>query len=113
MRETVESIKRQFEALIAKVDPVSAEMLSDGDYATQLADCVAKIYVMLNNGMCEELEVCHTCTRQRDYLREAIERFETVAQNGTLDTETETFYFGFVRRLDEIRENIRTVLGTL
>ena len=113
MKETVESINRQFEALSAKIDPASAEMLQDSDYATQLADCVAKTYVMLNNGMCEELTVCQTCAQQRDFLREALEKFEAVAQSGTLDADAETFYFGFVDRLKEIRENIRTVLDTL
>ena len=113
MKETVESIKQQFEALSAKIDPASAEMLKDKDYATQLADCVSRTYVMLNSGMCEELSVCHTCAQQRDYLRDAMERFEEVAQGGDLDAETEKFYFGFVAQLNKIKENIANVLGTL
>jgi len=113
MKETVESIKRQFDALSAKIDPASAQMLRDRDYAMQLADCVCKTYVMLNNGMCEELTVCSTCARQRDYLRDAMERFEAVAQNDEVDRESERFYFGFVAQLKQIQENIAAVLATL
>ena len=113
MKQTIESIKKQFEALNAKIDPASAEMLQDKDYAMQLADCVAKTYVMLNNGMCEELEVCHTCAQQRDYMRDAMERFEAVGQTGIKDKETEAFYFEFVDRLNGIRENIDEVLTQL
>jgi hypothetical protein len=113
MRATVEAIEKQFEALSAKIDPVSAEMLADHDYAMQLADCVCKTYVMLNNGMCEELTVCSTCAEQRDYLREAMERFEAVAQRGEVDAESEAFYFGFVTQLKQIQENIAAVLTTL
>ncbi|MEJ2468128.1 MAG: hypothetical protein P8Y65_03745 [Campylobacterales bacterium] len=113
MKQTVEAIKRQFEALSAKIDPASAEMLQDRAYAMQLADCVAKTYVMLNNGMCEELEVCHTCAQQRDYLRDAMERFESVGQTGETNKETEAFYFEFIDRLKGIRENIDGVLAQL
>ena len=113
MKETIDAIKKQFEALSAKIDPGSAEMLQDRDYATQLADCVAKTYVMLNSGMCEELTVCNTCAQQRDFMREALERFESIAQSGEVDAEAEAFYFGFVKRLNEIKENIQGVLSTL
>ena len=113
MKETVESILRQFEAMNAKIDPASSELLQDHDYAVQLADCVAKTYVMLNTGMCEELTVCNTCAEQRDFMRSALERFETIAQSGRVDAEAERFYFGFVERLETIRANIRTVLASL
>jgi hypothetical protein len=113
MKESIESIREQFEALNAKVDPTSAEMLKDHDYAVQLADCVAKTYLTLNDTMCEELSVCHSCAQQRDFLRDALERFEAIAQNGNVDASDETFYFGFIERLSEIRENIRVALASL
>lgn len=113
MKETVESIKGQFDALHAKIDPASAEMLRDRDYAMQLADCVSKTYVMLNSGMCEELTVCTTCAEQRDYLRDAMEQFEAVAHCGEVDGASEAFYFGFVAQLKQIRENIAAVLAAL
>jgi len=113
MKKTVESINRQFEALSAKIDPFSAEMLRDRDYTMQLADCVAKTYVMLNNGMCEELTVCQTCAQQRDYLRVAMEHFETVVQCGEVSAASEAFYFDFVVRLERIKKNIGRVLESL
>lgn len=113
MKQTIESVKQQFDALSAKVDPRSVQMLKDRDYATQLSDCIAKTYVMLNNGMCEELEVCHTCAQQRDHLRDALERFEAVAQNGQVDAAFESFYFSFVEQLKTIRANIDKVLAQL
>lgn len=113
MRETIESVKRQFEALSAKIDPMTAEMLNDRDYTAQLADCVAKTYVILNNGMCEELTVCHSCAQQRDYLRNAMETFEAAAQKGNVTPELERFYFAFVEQLGVIRANIEKVLSQL
>jgi hypothetical protein len=113
MRETIESVKRQFEALSAKIDPMTAEMLNDRDYTAQLADCVAKTYVILNNGMCEELTVCHSCAQQRDYLHNAMETFEAAAQKGSVTPELERFYFAFVEQLGVIRANIEKVLSQL
>lgn len=113
MKETIESVKAQFDALSAKIDPTSAEMLKDRDYTAQLADCVAKTYVVLNNGMCEELTVCRTCAEQRDFLRDAMEKFEAAAQLEKIGAETEQFYFTFIDRLDTIKKNIEKVLSEL
>lgn len=113
MRETIESIKQQFEALGAKLDPTSTQMLGDPGYASQLADCVAKTYVMLNNGMCEELTMCQTCAEQRDFLRDALERFEAIAHSGDIDADAEAFYFAFTERLGVIRSKIEQVLSGL
>ncbi|GEM_PF-2790200 len=113
MIETVESIRKQFEALAAKVDPASTEMLRDRDYATQLGDCVAKTYVMLNNGMCEELTMCRTCAQQRDYLRDVMVMFEEVGRSGVVTPRIEQRYFHFVEQLEEIRGNIAQVLAQL
>lgn len=113
MIETIEAIGRQFDALAAKTDPTSSRMLRDHDYAVQLADCVARTYVMLNNGICEELTVCRTCVRQRDYLRDALELFEEVARTGIVNDEVERRYLEFEARLTEIRSRIREVLAAL
>lgn len=113
MKETVEALKYRFDALSAKVDPTSCAMLSDPDYTTQLAECVARIYVMLNDGMCEELEVCRSCAEQRDYFRQAMEVFDTVAQNGQIDDTLERFYFEFVDRLRQSGINLEGILRTL
>jgi len=113
MKETIESIKWQFEALSAKIDPLSAEMLRDRDYAMQLADCVAKSYVMLNGGMCSVAIVCRVCARQRDELREAMEWFETVGQTGALDGGAEKRYFEFIGRLEGIRQSLEKALKLL
>ncbi|WP_345970607.1 hypothetical protein WCX72_02040 [Sulfurimonas sp. HSL1-6] len=113
MKETIESINRQFDALIAKIDPLSAEMLRDRDYAVQLADCVTRSYVMLNDGMNSEHEVCCACALERDYLREAMARLELIGQTGEVDTETERFYFEFVASLWTIRRHIAAALSRL
>ncbi len=113
MIETIESIQRQFEALRAKLDPASTEPLRNKAYAQQLGDCVAKTYILLNNGMCEELTMCRTCAQQRDYLRNMMELFETVGETGEVTPEVETNYFNFVERLGEINANIELVLAEL
>ncbi len=111
MREPVESILRQFEALLAKLDPTSVEMLQDRDYAVQLADCVARAYLMLNNGMCEAVDVCRSCAGERDYLRGAMERLETIGETGEVDAAVKRFYFDFIARLDTIRRRIEMLLS--
>lgn len=113
MRATIEAARRQFEALLAKLDPTSTQMLHDRDYVAQLSDCVARTYTMLNDGMCEEATVCHSCAGQRDYLRDAMETFDTLAATGKIDAATEAFYFDFVARLGEINANIGRVLQQL
>jgi len=113
MKEMIESIHRQFDALIAKIDPLSAEMLQDRDYAVQLADCVTRSYVMLNDGMNSEPEVCCACAIERDTLREAMEWLEVIGQTGEVDEETEQFYFEFIATLGTIRRHIATALSRL
>lgn len=113
MRATIEAARRQFEALLAKLDPTSTQMLHDRDYVAQLSDCVARTYTMLNDGMCEEATVCHSCAGQRDYLRDAMETFDTLAESGEVDAQTEVFYFDFVTRLRQIVTNIDEVLTRL
>ena len=113
MIETIESIKKQFAALAAKVDPASTDQLADRDYTAQLADCVAKTYVMLNNGMCEELTMCKSCAQQRDYLRGVMEMFEEVGESGEVTDEVRRQYFRFVEQLREIETNIERVLSQL
>lgn len=112
MKETVEALKHRFDALSAKVDPTSCTMLRDPDYTTQLAECVANIYVMLNSGMCEELTVCRNCAELRDYLRQAMEVFDTAAQSGKIDNDLERFYFDFVGRLRQSGANLEAILHT-
>lgn len=113
MIQTIESIKKQFDALSAKVDPASTEMLADPDYTAQLADCVAKTYVMLNNGMCEELTMCSTCARQRDELRDVMVMFEELGRTGTVTEQVREQYFRFIDQLNEIEKNITGVLAEL
>jgi len=113
MFETVEAVRRQFDALAAKVDPLSAGMLEDSDYVTQLGDCIARTYVMLNNGMCEELTMCRTCAEQRDYLRDVMVFFDEVGRTGQVTPDVERRYFRFIEQLSVIRRNIRKVLVEL
>lgn len=113
MEKTIEAARRQFTALQAKIDPLSTQMLRDRDYVVQLAECVAKTYTMLNDGMCEEVSVCHTCAQQRDYLRDAMESFEALAETGEVNADVERFYFDFVARLRQIVDNIDAVLQDL
>ncbi len=113
MLKTIEAIKKQFDALAAKVDPDSAEMLGDKDYAAQLGDCVAKTYIMLNNGMCEELTMCKTCAQQRDYLRDVMEMFEEVGRTGEVSETVRSEYRRFIDQLAQIRTNIEHVLAEI
>lgn len=113
MKETIESVKGQFDALISKIDPTSASMLGDRDYTSQLSDCVARIYVMLNSGMCEEVTVCQNCAEHRDYFRQAMEVFEAAAFTGNVDSDVIDFYFDFVRHLRSAQQKIDEVLSSL
>lgn len=113
MIQTIEAILHQFDALAAKTDPTNARMLLDPDYAVQLADCVAKTYVMLNNGICEELTMCESCAEHRDYLRDVLEMFDEVARMGVVDEEVERRYLQFEIKLYEIRSRIRQVLKSM
>lgn len=106
MRVAIEAIKKQIQALVATVDPVSTQQLHNRDFVTQLADCIAKTYVLLNEGMCEELTVCRSCAQQRDFLRDTLTVFEEVARSGSVSYADEQHYYNFVGRLKEMQVNI-------
>lgn len=113
MRAAIETINKQIRALVATVDPVSTQQLRNRDYATQLADCIAKTYVLLNEGMCEELTVCRSCAQQRDFLRDTLSVFEEVARTGSVSHTVEQRYYDFVLRLKEMQANIDDALARL
>ncbi len=110
MLKTIVDIKSQFGNLMEKIDINSKDILKDKEYVQAIAEDVAQIYVKLNDTICEELSMCHTCTQQSDYLRDMMLMFEELVEVKEIDPRTENRYREFGSRLQDIINKIDNVL---
>lgn len=110
MLKTIVDIKSQFLNLLEKIDLNSEYILNDKEYVKVMAEEIAQIYVMLNESVCEELSMCHTCMQQSDYLRDMMLMFEELEDAKKLDATIQNRYKEFASRLEDIINKIDTVI---
>ena len=110
MIETITNIKSKFVNLLDKIEIDSDEILTDKKYVKEMSEDLAKLYVYLNDAICEELSMCHTCAQQSDYLRDTMSMFEELSTDREVDAETINKYREFPKRVEDIIKKIDTVL---
>ena len=110
MLKTIVDIKSQFVNLLEKMDTNSEDILKDKEYVQEIAEDVAQIYVMLNDSICEELSMCHTCTQQSDYLRDMMLMLEELVEAKEIDISVQNRYRELASRLEDIIKKIDNVL---
>ena len=114
MIETIRNIERQFQTIDQMVNTQSFAMqLKDPNFIEKLSMAVEEAYVSLNDGMCEEIKVCHTCSYQRNYLRNIMGLLNEIEGSGNLSSTVKRELFTFPEKIQEVLVRIQKALKEL
>lgn len=84
----------------------------DKDYFTKLSIESEEAYVLMNEGMCASLSVCHECADHRDFIRTILETLSELESNGSLATAHTAKLTEYSDRVNKILQNIAVVLAS-
>jgi hypothetical protein len=114
MLQTVQNIDKKFQEIKQIIgNDFSATHLHDSGFVSRLREAVEKTYLLLNEGMCEELSVCKECARNRDYLQTMIVELENIENGDTITEAVEDRFVSFSLMLDDLLSRIKSVIGEL
>ena len=114
MIETIKSVEKQFENIDSMVNTATyGAQLKDPNFIEKLSIAVEEAYVSLNDGMCEEMKACQTCSYQRNYLRNMMGIFNDIELNGALSSTVKRELFTFPEKIKEVLSRIQQVLKEL
>ncbi len=114
MKETIKKIERQFLDIREIMgDELDVSALEDSRYLDRLSNCIDETYIVLNQGMCEELEMCHTCAKHRDILGTVMETLNDLDSGANITDDVILELKDFVNTLDDILVRIKEVLHNL
>ena len=111
MRSEVERVKDRF-LEIKKVigNDFSTAHLDDSAFVSQLAEVLEEAYIELNEEMCQELEVCHSCAENRDNLREIMVMLDDIESGATVTDAIGDHFMAYSLELERVIGRIDGVL---
>ncbi len=114
MRETIQKIEKQFQGIEAMVNTQSyGVQLKNPAFIEDLCSAVEEAYVSLNDGMCEEIKACSSCSYQRNYLRNMIGILNEIEEGQELSSTIKRELFTFPEKIKEVLTRIEQVLKEL
>jgi len=114
MIETIRRVEKEFLNINAMVNTQSfGVQLKDAAFIEKLSGAVEEAYVSLNEGMCEEMKVCHTCNYQRNYLRNIMGLLSEIEGGAELSSTVKRELFTFPEKINEVLIRIQKVLKEL
>jgi hypothetical protein len=114
MLQTVQKIETKFRGIkeIIGAD-FSASHLHDSDFVARLKEAVEETYLLLNEGMCEQVAVCKECARNRDYLQTMIVELENLESGVAVTAAVEDRFMGFSLALDDLLSRVGSIVSEL
>lgn len=114
MIETIQKVEAQFQKIDKMVNtPTYGMQLKDATFIEKLSIAIEEAYVSLNDGMCEEITACHTCSYQRNYLRNMMGIFNELEEGATLSSTVKRELFTFPEKIKEVLARIDQVVSEL
>ncbi len=114
MIETIRNVEKQFRNIDAMVNTQSFGIqLKDPSFIEKLSMVVEEAYVSLNDGMCEEIKVCHTCINQRNYLRNIMALLSELEGGKDISSTVKRELFTFPEKIKEVLVRIQQALKEL
>lgn len=114
MVETIRKIEIQFLTIDQMVNTQSFGIqLKDPSFIEKLSMAVEEAYVSLNDGMCEEIKVCHSCSYQRNYLRNIMGLLNEIESSGNISSTVKRELFTFPEKIQEVLVRIQKALKEL
>jgi hypothetical protein len=114
MLQTVQNIEKKFLGIkqIIGAD-FSASHLRDSGFVSGLKEAVEETYLLLNEGMCEEISVCKECAKNRDYLQTMITELENIENGDKITAAVEDRFISFSLMLDDLLSRVDSVVSNL
>jgi hypothetical protein len=114
MVETIRNVEKQFRNIDQMVNTQSFGLqLKDPTFIEKLSMVVEEAYVSLNDGMCEEIKVCHSCSYQRNYLRNIMALLNEIEGGGDISSTVKRELFTFPEKIKEVLVRIQQALKEL
>ncbi|MCJ7764406.1 MAG: hypothetical protein MUP09_00485 [Thiovulaceae bacterium] len=114
MVETIQNIEKQFQNIDQMVNSQAFGMqLKDPGFIEKLSMVVEEAYVSLNDGMCEEITVCNSCSYQRNYLRNIMALLNDIEGGGDISSTVKRELFTFPEKIKEVLLRISRALKEL
>ena len=114
MIETIQKVEAQFQMIDKMVNtPTYGAQLKDAAFIEKLSIAIEEAYVSLNDGMCEEIKACHTCSYQRNYLRNMMGIFNELEEGASLSSTVKRELFTFPEKVREVLARIDQVVSEL
>lgn len=111
MIETIQNVEKQFQYIDSMVNTQTyGAQLKDPTFIQDLSIAVEEAYVSLNDGMCEEIKACQTCSYQRNYLRNMMGIFNEIEGGAPLSSTVKRELFTFPEKIKEVLGRIQQVL---
>lgn len=111
MIETIRSVEQQFQTIDSMVNTATyGAQLKDPSFIEKLSIAVEEAYVSLNDGMCEEIKACQTCSYQRNYLRNMMGIFNEIEAGKAISSTVKRELFTFPEKIKEVLVRIQQVL---
>jgi len=111
MIETIQNVEKQFQHIDSMVNTQTyGAQLQDPDFIQSLSIAVEEAYVSLNDGMCEEIKACQTCSYQRNYLRNMMGIFNEIEGGAPLSSTVKRELFTFPEKIKEVLVRIEKVI---
>ena len=114
MKQTIENVKSCFLDIKSILGSGSdGGRFDDAVFVERLGDAVSATYVALNDGMCEEIAMCHSCAENRDKLHDVMVLLEEIGSGTAADATAKTRLNAFGNDVDVVLERIDGVLAAL
>ena len=111
MRSEIEKVKERFLEVKSIIGhDFGTHHLDDSAFVSRLAEAVERAYIDLNEEMCEEFEVCHTCAKNRDNLREIMVMLDDIESGATITDAIGDHFMAYSLELDNVIKRIDGVL---
>jgi len=107
----IQEIEKQFKDIDKLVNTQAYGIqLKDNNFITSLSTLVEEAYFSLNVVMCEEVNMCNTCSYQRNYMRNIMGVLNEVEETKTLSAAVKRELFTFPEKVKEVLSRIDKVL---
>ncbi len=83
--------------------------LAGSEKFSDMVDALSQTYILLNQGFCENVEVCEKCVDNRDRLREVIEMVDRCEPNKKLDESTHIALSDFALNIPNMLSKMESV----
>jgi len=109
MKTMFEQMQGQFSSLGKTLDTLELTQNLSEDDLGKISDSLGDAYVLLNEGFCENIQICEKCVQNRDQLRTLLEMVSNSQDSGVLDENTHKSLVQFKESVPQLLSKMQEV----